>query len=604
MAQKPIGYYGEFRPTGVDQSAARRFQALAGLADQVGDIAAAFGKKKVTEQAALGKKKVAEQAVLKEQNDIVAAESAGRLAGNASAIGKTPPELTVYGDFSTLAADKARNAATMAAFNAGTQNAITQMLAKLAAENPTNISAFETLTKAAFTGMTANVPEDRKPAFEHYFKQVRKTYGSNIYTAQKKQADEIADAEMKTAVTDQEVNISNLARSGEDLNDAAPSYLQSIRDALDNGLLTGQEYATRLENVRDTIVTQSALGRFDLIFENEEQTPEQRIASAQNAIDQIKKKDTFQVEDPFDPENMITLDADEKDALVTKLEGELKDFRADELKKSEAETEASRFEQIANYAAAQKTVQDPELSDKEKRVAISAAQMRGEIGEGEAAKLRSYVNAVESLTAGTNSAVMGDIIARAYDLNADQDILPDSNSYLEGINNLQDEILAAKANGELTAESANKLTKQLTSLTAAKTAGATSALSFNYTKAEAVIKDSLPPDLRGVARRELLDAVNARKEELEAERSGHKNSLGDMVRTGQVKFADELSIKEVTKLWGDLAPIVVARILERRRLKAQDILNKVLAKEPVVKPPQETVVKPTTVSRFTIRVKE
>jgi hypothetical protein len=28
MAQKPIGYYGEFRPTGVDQSAARRFEAL------------------------------------------------------------------------------------------------------------------------------------------------------------------------------------------------------------------------------------------------------------------------------------------------------------------------------------------------------------------------------------------------------------------------------------------------------------------------------------------------------------------------------------------------------------------------------------------------
>ena len=588
MAQKPIGYYGEFRPTGVDQSAARRFQALAGLADQVGDIAAAFGKKKV-----------AEQAVLKEQNDIVAAESAGAIAGNASAIGKTPPELTVYGDISTLAADKARNAATMAAFNAGTQNAITQMLARLAAENPTNISAFETLTESAFTGMTANVPEDRKPAFEHYFKQVRKTYGSNIYTAQKKKADEIADAEMKTAVTDQEVNISNLARNGEELNDAAPSYLQSIRDALDNGLLTGQEYATRLEKVKDTIVTQSALGRFDLIFENEEQTPEQRIASAQNAIDQIKKKDTFQVEDPFDPEKMITLDADEKDALVAKLEGELKDFRADELKKAEAETEASRFEQIASYAAAQETVQDPELSDKEKRVAIAEAQMRGEIGEGEAAKLRSYVNAVESLNAVTNSDVMGDIIKRAHDLNADQSLAPDSNSYLEGVNNLQDEILAARVNGELTSESANKLTKQLTSLTAAKTAGATSELSYNYTKAEAVIKESLPPDLWGVARRELLDAANAKKEELEAERSGHKNSLGDIIRTGQVKTSDELSTKEVTKLWGDLAPIVVARIIEERRMTSIERVNAAREKEPVVKPPQEPPV-----SRFTIRVPE
>ena len=46
MAQKPIGYYGEFRPTGVDQSAARRFEALAGLADQVGDIAFEIGAKR------------------------------------------------------------------------------------------------------------------------------------------------------------------------------------------------------------------------------------------------------------------------------------------------------------------------------------------------------------------------------------------------------------------------------------------------------------------------------------------------------------------------------------------------------------------------------
>jgi len=46
MAQKPIGYYGEFRPTGVDQSAARRFEALAGLADQVGDVAFQIGAKR------------------------------------------------------------------------------------------------------------------------------------------------------------------------------------------------------------------------------------------------------------------------------------------------------------------------------------------------------------------------------------------------------------------------------------------------------------------------------------------------------------------------------------------------------------------------------
>ena len=50
MAQKPIGYYGEFRPTGVDTSAARRFEALAGLADQANDIAFNIAAKKRAEQ--------------------------------------------------------------------------------------------------------------------------------------------------------------------------------------------------------------------------------------------------------------------------------------------------------------------------------------------------------------------------------------------------------------------------------------------------------------------------------------------------------------------------------------------------------------------------
>ena len=52
MAQKPIGYYGEFRPTGVDTSAARRFEALAGIADQVGDIAFQIGAKKAEQVGA------------------------------------------------------------------------------------------------------------------------------------------------------------------------------------------------------------------------------------------------------------------------------------------------------------------------------------------------------------------------------------------------------------------------------------------------------------------------------------------------------------------------------------------------------------------------
>jgi hypothetical protein len=38
--QQPIGFYGKFQPTGVDNSAAQRMQALAGLGETVAGIAA------------------------------------------------------------------------------------------------------------------------------------------------------------------------------------------------------------------------------------------------------------------------------------------------------------------------------------------------------------------------------------------------------------------------------------------------------------------------------------------------------------------------------------------------------------------------------------
>tara|TARA_B110000483_G_scaffold4762_1_gene5490 strand:+ start:553 stop:3018 length:2466 start_codon:yes stop_codon:yes gene_type:complete len=55
MARQPrqerIGFYGKFQPTGVDQSGAKRIQALAGLAEQVGGMAEQFGKAKADELA-------------------------------------------------------------------------------------------------------------------------------------------------------------------------------------------------------------------------------------------------------------------------------------------------------------------------------------------------------------------------------------------------------------------------------------------------------------------------------------------------------------------------------------------------------------------------
>jgi hypothetical protein len=572
MAQKPIGYYGEFRPTGVDTSAARRFEALAGLAGQVGDIAAAFGKKKV-----------AEQAFLKEKNDIAAAEKAAKLAGNASAISATPLELREYDDVKTYEEDRAFNATAEAAFTAGIQNEITGIVSRAEAANPEDIEGYRNLTSSGMNGLLSVAPEEMRPAFESYFSQLNQTSASRIWKAQQKKQNDIDSATIQTALVDQSVNLVNLARSGdtEQLRNAGLIWAETGKQAIAKGLVEPTKFATQTTELRDRLATQSALGRFDSIIRNEDQTVEQRIASGQNVIDQINDRDTFQVEDPFDPEKMIMLDADEKDDLVSKLEGELKDFEAEEIKKAKAEIEASRFKQISNYSAAQDTVQDPALSDKDKKFAIAEAEMKGEIGGEEADKLRRYVNSSEALKAVTNSDVMGDIIARAYDLNAQLDYDANSNEYLQGLSNIKDDIIVARTRGNLSADDEVKLNNQLKTLTAAKIAGATSEISSSYSAADRKIKGSLQPDLWGVARRQLFDAVLLEKQQREED-------LGRPLRR-----------PEEIKLWSELVPKIVTQIQEDRREKSLERVNAVLNGQQAQ---NEQVAETKTVGRFTVKV--
>lgn len=67
MAKQPrqqrILSYGEFRPTGADDSAARRMQALAGLGETVAGVAEQFGRAKATELAPEQAKQAVEKAV-------------------------------------------------------------------------------------------------------------------------------------------------------------------------------------------------------------------------------------------------------------------------------------------------------------------------------------------------------------------------------------------------------------------------------------------------------------------------------------------------------------------------------------------------------------
>ena len=157
MAQKPIGYYGEFRPTGVDQSAARRFEALAGLADQVGDIAFEIGAKRAEK---IGAEK---------------GEKAGREAAEAG----TPAE-TKKGFLASMSIEaQAYNTAMQSGYLSQVSTDAKEQIERIAAQYPNDTQAFQTNVRQYTQGLLQGVGED----FQDEVSATINNYVSNAETA-------------------------------------------------------------------------------------------------------------------------------------------------------------------------------------------------------------------------------------------------------------------------------------------------------------------------------------------------------------------------------------------------------------------------------------
>jgi len=138
MAQKPIGYYGEFRPTGVDTSAARRFEALAGLANQANSIAFNIAAKKRAEQG----------------------EKAGMAAGIKAAEDGTPIEKE-KGFLSSISIyDQAKNKAVETSYVSSIATDARENIARLAEESNGDPKVFNEISTKYLTGLRGGISED------------------------------------------------------------------------------------------------------------------------------------------------------------------------------------------------------------------------------------------------------------------------------------------------------------------------------------------------------------------------------------------------------------------------------------------------------------
>jgi hypothetical protein len=135
MAQKPIGFYGKFTPTSIDSTVGDRFKALAGLSSDVGQLAVGIGKAKAAAAAP-------EQAL--------------------AAIAKAEEEGTELAKRSAFAWGSQTYNNTMSAAYASSADADYRMgISKIAAENPTDLAAFNELAREYTKGVSSNL----QPAF-------------------------------------------------------------------------------------------------------------------------------------------------------------------------------------------------------------------------------------------------------------------------------------------------------------------------------------------------------------------------------------------------------------------------------------------------------
>ena len=312
MAQKPIGYYGEFRPTGVDTSAARRLEAIAGLANQVGDIAFQIGAKKAEQVGA-------------EKGAKAAKEYAAKLAKPQPEVG--PPEEIVAPETrkgflaSMSIQDQAYNTALKSGYLAQVSTDAKQEVERIRAQYPNDVQAFQANARQYTQGLLQGVGDDFRDSIESTVNNYVTNAETRVFKDEISKTRELANESVNARLSGLNREVSEMARAGE-------------RDQAEVSLL---EAATLIDS-------QLAIDAID-------------VATAESQKRQLRinlEGEIFKSELDFDIESSNYSEAYKKLREFDKPES----FTADEWEsfKSSAATDISRNKSI--YDASRKTIDE------------------------------------------------------------------------------------------------------------------------------------------------------------------------------------------------------------------------------------------------------
>jgi hypothetical protein len=240
MAQKRIDYYGQFTPTGVDTSQAKRLQALSGLAEQVGDIAFEVGGR-------IQKRKAIEDA----SAEALAAVEEGRT-----------PEIK-EGLLSSISIyDQSFNETAQKAYTTEITSDIRTNIARIAAEAEGDFNSFRELSTKYFQGISPGENSEYGPEFTRVFNETFERNSIQVEQLGRKNARAKAVNTISSGI-EANLNSAEAEAIEGDVSYSEQLILESVNDAqqlVNNGDAT-QEYLRKTRNRGQKILSTAGLER-------------------------------------------------------------------------------------------------------------------------------------------------------------------------------------------------------------------------------------------------------------------------------------------------------------------------------------------------------
>jgi len=299
MAQKPIGYYGEFRPTGVDQSAARRFEALAGLANQVGDIAYQIGAKKAEQVGA-------------EKGEKAGREYAAKLAKPQPKVGPpeemAPPE-TKKGFLASMSIEaQAYNAAMKSAYLSQVSTDAKEQIERIAAQYPNDVQAFKSNIGQYTQGLLQGVGDEYREAAEatvnNYVANAETAVFKNEIATNRAQA----NASRQLAINLHNDESAKMARDGDP--DQAIVNQQHHDLVIDSMVASGDLAADDAQIAKDSLAKriqqQTQLGELERVIFDENLSTREQYEKGVAFVERIRDADLTDI-GPEDKDKLISI---------------------------------------------------------------------------------------------------------------------------------------------------------------------------------------------------------------------------------------------------------------------------------------------------------